>query len=94
MFQDEHVNTNLKTLGWNSHPGNKIQGQVIVQFSDGEITGGMTYSEPYDLDAVKSLVKELEEARAPGYPTRDRCALGYYQILPATPGILAKFSDE
>jgi hypothetical protein len=93
-FQNQPVNSNLTALGWNSRAGNNIQGQVIVQFSDGGLTGDTTYYEPYDLDTVKSLVKELEEARTPGHPTRDRCARGHYRTLPATPGITAKFSDE
>jgi hypothetical protein len=94
MFQDQPVNSNLTALGWNTRPGNQIQGQVIVQFSDGGLTGDTTYYEPYDLDLVQSLVKELEEARTPGHPTRNRCAQGRYRKLSATPGVLAKFSDE
>jgi hypothetical protein len=94
LFKDQPVNSNLTALGWNSRPDNKIQGQVIVQFSDGGLTGDTTYYEPYDLDLVKSLVKELEESRTSGHPTRDRCARGHYRTLPATPGITAKFSDE
>lgn len=94
LFQDQPVNSNLTALGWNSRPGNEIHGQVIVQFSDGGLTGDTTFYEPYDLDTVKSLVQELEAARTPGSATRDRCARGYYRTLPATPGVLAKFSDE
>jgi hypothetical protein len=94
MFIDQPINSNLTALGWNSGPENNIQGQVIVQFSDGGVNGDTTYYEPYDLDTVKLLVKDLVEARTPGHPTRDRCARGHYRTLPATPGVLAKFSDE
>jgi hypothetical protein len=93
-FQDQPVNSNLTALGWNSRPDNQIQGQVIVQFSDGGLTGDTTYYEPYDLDIVKEMVIELEQARTTGHPTRDWCSRGYYRTLEATPGVLAKFSDE
>jgi hypothetical protein len=94
LFRNQPVNSNLTALGWNSRPDNKIQGQVIVQFSDGGLMGDTTFYEPYDLDLVKSLVNELEAARTLGNPVRDRCARGQYRTLPATPGIIAKFSDE
>jgi hypothetical protein len=95
-FRTQPINSNLTTLGWNSRPDNTIQGPVVIQFSDGGIneTGDTMYWEPYDLDTVKTMVKELQQARTSGHPTRDKCARGDYRTLAATPGVLAKFSDE
>ena len=83
MYVITKSNFNLKKLGWNSNDATYVEGTVVISFSpDSRGTEDIYLYEPYDMDIVKMLVRELAEARTIGYPTHERISEGIYKSLP------------
>jgi hypothetical protein len=96
LFTDDlPLNENMAELGWGKY-AEKIQGTVVVSFfyeeNNEEIEDPATMLlEPYNVDTVKLLLREMAAVRTPGHPpTAQRIAAGNYMKLPARPAIVLK----
>ena len=91
MFVNTKPNLNLEKLGWNSNDATYIEGTVVIYFSsDLRESEEIFFYEPYELNIVKMLVRELAEARTRGHPTRERMIEGIYKSLPLMPHVFLK----
>ena len=96
LFINTKINDNLSKLGWNA-PDNRstyMEGTVVVSFHTDGTQPNMKFYEPYDMDTVKMLVKELAEARTDDHPRRERMMAGMYTSLPLRPCVPCVNEDE